>query len=47
MYQTLTLMISGSEVKIPAKAEASLNIGEPTAQIKNLADNKMISYSVE
>lgn len=46
MYQTLTLMIAGGEVKIPAKAEATLNIGEVTDQIKNLSDNKMISYTI-
>lgn len=47
MYQTLTVMVSGAEVKIPAKAEATINTNEVTAQIKNLADNKMISYIVE
>lgn len=47
MYQTLTLVVSGSEVKVPAKAEITINTDHVTDQIKNLAANKMITYTVE
>lgn len=47
MYQTLTLVVSGSEIKVPAKAELSIDTNVVTDQIKNLAANKMITYTVE
>ena len=47
MYQTLTLLVSGAEVKVPAKAELTINSDAVTDQIKNLSENKMITYTVE